>query len=1019
MESRNCINSYVDEVGTPAISATAGNYREVGTSPGRSGEQNEGSNLNSRDIHRGRLGVDVLTMHRKGSFLKIGTWNVRTLYQIGKLENALLEMKNNRLDILGVAEMRWIESGSIMKGDYMITYSGGDQHQEGVGIIMHKKYAEAVMGFLPISKRVMVVKLQGKPFNLAVIQAYAPTADKPDEEIEEFYEDLEKAYKQVKSTDILVVMGDFNAKIGKGSVDSYVGAFGLGSRNERGDRLLDFCIEKDLVVANTLFQQPARRLYTWKSPGDLHRNQIDYIMVRRRYRNSIKDCRTYQGADINSDHSLLVSKMNFRLKKIKKRKIKEQYDLDMLKEERIQKLYAVEVVNRFNILRCEETEQVMEDSTEEKFTNFKESIHHATKECTKKKETNRNKEWMTDEILELINERKKIKEDTTCNSKEYNRKDKEIKKACYRAKEQWFNSRCDELLQLEKSNNAKEMHRKVKEVTGTKKKKTCVQMCIKDKNGNILFEKEKIEERWCEYIKELYDDKDRPDQVPVDDVEGPPILTSEVIYAMKRMKSGKAPGIDDIRIEHLKALDDVGIKILTDLCNDVYNTGSIPEEMKHSIFVKLPKKANATECSDYRTLCLMSNITKIILRVITERNRKIFERESGKTQSGFIQGMGTREGIFSLRIIIEKLLEKHKKIYICFIDYKKAFDRVYHAKLLETLKKLEIDGKDLNLIMNLYWQQTASIKTDEGQSSSFNIKRGVRQGCVLSPNLFNVYTEKIFKEFEDLPGIKMFGEYINNLRYADDTVLLAESEEELQTLVNAVKEGSLKYGLEMNTKKTKTMVIRKDINEVVNVKIKVDGVILEQVEKYQYLGQIITEDGRCENEIKRRIQIARTNFLKMKDVLVTKKLSIKTRKKLLHCYVISTLIYAAETWIINVADMKRIEGFEMWCLRKMLKVSYKEHKTNEEVMSVAGYKRSLKMDILRRKAKYLGHTLRKNGMQRQLLEAYIEGSRGRGRPRHTWLHNVKKGMQMTYTELVRAADDRVQFRLAVEKMVSS
>ena len=157
------------------------------------------------------------------------------------------------------------------------------------------------------------------------------------------------------------------------------------------------------------------------------------------------------------------------------------------------------------------------------------------------------------------------------------------------------------------------------------------------------------------YTLSLHDALPISDQVPVDDVEGPPILTSEVIYAMKRMKSGKAPGIDDIRIEHLKALDDVGIKILTDLCNDVYNTGSIPEEMKHSIFVKLPKKANATECSDYRTLCLMSNITKFILRVITERNRKIFERESGKTQSGFIQGMGTREGIFSLRIIIEKL----------------------------------------------------------------------------------------------------------------------------------------------------------------------------------------------------------------------------------------------------------------------------------------------------------------------------------------------------------------------------
>ena len=106
------------------------------------------------------------------------------------------------------------------------------------------------------------------------------------------------------------------------------------------------------------------------------------------------------------------------------------------------------------------------------------------------------------------------------------------------------------------------------------------------------------------------------------------------------------------------------------------------------------------------------------------------------------------------------------------------------------MQRLEIDGKDLNLITNIYWQQTASEKTEDVQSSTFSIKRGVRQGCILSPSLFNVYTENIFKAFENLPGIKMFGEYINNLRYADDTVLLAESEEELQALVDEVKEES-------------------------------------------------------------------------------------------------------------------------------------------------------------------------------------------------------------------------------------
>ena len=1006
----------MDVFETPASTDTTACDREEGT-PLQSGERNESSDLNSQE----RSGQDVLTMHRKGSNLVLGTWNVRTLRPLGKLENAIREMEIRKIGILGVAEMRWTGSGCSKKGSYMVLYSGGDQHTEGVGMIISKKYTKSVMGFLPISRRVMVVKIEGKPFNLAIIQAYAPTAEHSEEDIEEFYEDLEKACKHVASTDIMVVMGDMNAKIGKGRVDRYVGEFGLGERNDRGDRLLEFCVEKDLFVANTHFQQPARRLYTWKSPGDVHRNQIDYIMVRKRFSNSVKDCRTYQGADINSDHSLLVSKMKFRLKKIEKRKIKEQYNLDMLKQDNIQKQYAVEVRNRFNALLCEESVQSDngdESRIEKKWKCFKESVHEATKECTEKIERKKNKEWMTDDILKLMEERRELK-NANSSTEEYNMKDKEIKKACSLAKEAWFNEKCDEILKLDKSHNSKELHAKVKEVLGTNKKNTGVQACIKDKEGNILFEKEKIEERWTEYIKDLYGDEDRPAEVNIDGDEGPSFMTEEVKYAMKRMKNRKAPGIDDIKIEQLKALDDEGIRILTDICNEVYTTGYLPQDLKHSIFVKLPKKTNATECTDYRTLCLMSNVTKIILRIIAERNRRIFEREAGKTQSGFMKGKGTREGIFSLRIITEKMLEKHKKVYMCYIDYKKAFDRVYHALLMEVLSHNEIDEKDLKLIRNLYWQQTASIQTDEGQSSSFPIKRGVRQGCVLSPPLFNVYTNEIFKESDELPGIKLLGEYINNLRYADDTVLLAESEEELQKLVDAVKEGSLKFGLEMNTKKTKTMIIRRDVNDGSKVEIKVDGVILEQVESYQYLGQLITEDGRCEKDIRRRISIAKTNFLKMKNVLTTKKLSMKTRKKILYCYIISTLMYAAETWIINVADWKRIEAFEMWALRKMMKVSYTEHKSNEAVLKQANHKRKIKSEILLRKAKYLGHALRRNGFQRGLMESTVVGGRGRGRPRHTWIHNIVKETKMSYGELVRAADDRAVFRRKIEDIFSS
>ena len=160
-----------------------------------------------------------------------------------------------------------------------------------------------------------MLKLKAKPFNIAIIQTYAPTSSHTDEEIEEHYEEIDKMLKEVKSTDVLFIIGDFNAKIGDNKYENIVGKYGLGERNSRGERLLQFCIEKNLIIANTTFQHPKRLLYTWKSPGDLTRNQIDYILVRSRHRNCIKQCKTYPGADVGSDHNPLIARVSVRLKR--------------------------------------------------------------------------------------------------------------------------------------------------------------------------------------------------------------------------------------------------------------------------------------------------------------------------------------------------------------------------------------------------------------------------------------------------------------------------------------------------------------------------------------------------------------------------------------------------------------------------------------------------------------------------------------------------------------------------------
>ena len=161
-----------------------------------------------------------------------------------------------------------------------------------------------------------------------------------------------------------------------------------------------------------------------------------------------------------------------------------------------------------------------------------------------------------------------------------------------------------------------------------------------------------------------------------------------------------------------------------------------------------------------------------------------------------------------------------------------------NATLVDCLEKIGVDGKDIRIIANLYWYQKAAIRIDDELSPFTEIKRGVRQGCVLSPYLFNIYTEVIFREAEELEGIMINGHNVNNLRYVDDTALIASDEEKLQKLVDIVKECSSNAGLEMNAKKTKTMVLSKQPDSDKKVDIKIEGESLEQVKQFKFTWEL-------------------------------------------------------------------------------------------------------------------------------------------------------------------------------------
>ena len=222
--------------------------------------------------------------------------------------------------------------------------------------------------------------------------------------------------------------------------------------------------------------------------------------------------------------------------------------------------------------------------------------------------------------------------------------------------------------------------------------------------------------------------------------------------------------------------------------------------------------------------------------------------------------------IYILRILAERAIEMQRDVYLCFIDYSKAFDGVKHKELMLILMELDIDGKDLRLIRNLYWDQKAAIRIGDEISNLVNIKKGVRQGCVLSPDLFSWYSEKILREIKYLNGMKINGVNINNIRYADDTVLIAESEKELQDLLDKVEIESEKLGLQLNLKKTYSMVISKR-QTTPKCDLKSKGGDIKKVENFVYLGSTLTVDGRSDTEIKKRIGIAKKAFKDLAQVL--------------------------------------------------------------------------------------------------------------------------------------------------------
>ena len=351
---------------------------------------------------------------------RIATWNVRTMIQPGKLECITREASRLKLDVLGLSEVRWKNSGRCNTDEHVMIYSGHKtEHKHGVGGLLNQQVAKSMMGFHALSDRILIVKIASKPFNILIVRVYAPTSTSPEDEIEKFYDDLDAAYKLCGSQEMKIVMGDLNAKVGTepDPLREVVGPYGLGNRNERGDMWVDRCMTHDQVIMNTWFQHHTTHLYTWKSPGDGVRNQIDYITIDKRFGNSILQVKGNPSADGGSDHVPIVATLRLKLRMVKQKKYGDKLEIQLVRTDvKYREQYQQRTANQLNAI-------VVIDQLEDRYDIFVSILTTSAQEtlpnvCVKPKQ-----KWMTNDILDKLDPRRKAKPNTDV----YKQLDEEIK----------------------------------------------------------------------------------------------------------------------------------------------------------------------------------------------------------------------------------------------------------------------------------------------------------------------------------------------------------------------------------------------------------------------------------------------------------------------------------------------------------------------------------------------------------------------------------------------------------------
>lgn len=963
----------------------------------------------------------------------IGTWNVRTMYQSGKSLQIANEMDRYNIEILGLSEVRWNTAGmTTLSSGHTVIFSGNpnedDIHDKGVGFMLTKKAKKSLLEWNPISARVISARFDTRFQKTTFIQVYAPTNTADEDDKNDFYNLLQSVVDAVPKRDILIILGDLNAKVGddRGGREREIGPHGIGQMNENGEMFADFCAINSLVIGGTWFPHKSCHKTTWISPSGDTENQIDHITISRRWRSSLQDVRTKRGADAASDHHLVIGKIKLKLLTTKKRETtKRKFNVEKFKDQKVKENFQITLRNRFSTLLDLDNEE-MNNDIDDIWNSTKTAILEACEETVGFIQVKR-KKWMSDQTWDTISERREIKEKLmsakTRQQKKnlqdlYSAKDREVKKSCKRDKRNHAEKLAVEAENACLKGDIKTLYNITRQLSG--KISQNENLPVKDKNNNTLTKLEDQLDRWKEHFSEVLN---RPpptnppilEEGPTLNIETDKITENEVRKALKHLKNGKAAGIDGIPPEALKSMNDTTIQYLLGLLNQIWEKEKIPKDWQKGLLVKLPKKGDKSNCNNWRGITLLSIPSKILCSIILQRMKEEIDSKLRDEQAGFRQERSCVDQIATLRIIIEQTIEWQSSLYLNFIDFQKAFDSIDHQVLWNILGHYGIPPKIISMIKLLYEEFSCQVIHAGTLTDPFPVTTGVRQGCILSPLLFLIVIDWIATTaYNDPHGIQWtLTSRLEDLEFADDICTLSHRLQDSQHQVNHLEETAKRTGLYINTAKTKAMRIQQNQMDP----ILVNNQQIENVDKFTYLGSVMSTTGGTDEDVQARKMKALQAFSILKPVWKSRTLRTATKIRIFNSNVKSVLLYGCETWRETENTMKSIQVFVNKCLRNILNIRWPEKITNKKLWQRTK-QQPIENTIRTRKWKWIGHTLRKNNKNttKQALDWNPQGQRKRGRPKNTWrrgLNSELKRVGLTWKNCNTIAQNRSEWRETV------